>query len=194
MRVVRNNVFETNSSSIHSIAISKNEVPNISGQTIYFGSGEYGWGHSCVTDTAAYLHTAIVGISTPVEYEYRINKIKNVLDKYNVKYKFEPVKYTKYSWDPDLEYVEFVYTDGYIDHVSECRDMVNALVENEDLLLRYLFGNSCIYTGNDNEDYEYGMCNCADPTIWDSNENDDYVQLPNPNYDPEHYDYFMKEN
>ena len=42
MKQIRNGVFETNSSSIHSIAISKEPVINFL-DTIHFRLGEFGW-------------------------------------------------------------------------------------------------------------------------------------------------------
>lgn len=39
MRTIRRGVFESNSSSTHSIAISKEKVPNVAGRHVYFG----GW-------------------------------------------------------------------------------------------------------------------------------------------------------
>ena len=79
MKVMRRNVFESNSSSCHSIAISQDKVPNVAGKHVYFGAGEYGWGQDCVGDTASYLHTAIVDSSTPAQYEERIYKIKEIV-------------------------------------------------------------------------------------------------------------------
>ena len=193
MKVMRRNVFESNSSSCHSIAISKEKVPNVVGRHVYFGAGEYGWEQDCVVDTASYLHTAIVDSSTPAQYEEKINKIKEILDKYGVQYEFAPVKYKKSEYNPDYEYIKFAsphYRWANVDHAGECSELINALLSNEDLLIRYLFGDSCIYTGNDNSDDEDSMCYCAEATIWDDN----YETIPNPNHDAEHYDYFFKGN
>ena len=193
MKTIRRGVFESNSSSTHSIAISKEKVPNVAGRHIYFGAGEYGWEKGCVEDTASYLHTAIVGYSDPAQYEKRINKIKEILDKYGVEYEFEPVKYKKSEYNPDYEYIEFAspnYRWANVDHADGCAELINALLSNEDLLIRYLFGDSCIYTGNDNSDDEDSMCYCAEATIWDDN----YETIQNPNHDAEHYDYFFKGN
>ena len=55
MKQIRTSVFETNSSSTHSIAISKKPVTI--GKYIYFGIGEFGWENDCV-NTADYLYTA----------------------------------------------------------------------------------------------------------------------------------------
>lgn len=193
MKVIRRNVFESNSSSCHSIAIGKEKVPNVAGRHVYFGAGEYGWEQDCVGDTASYLHTAIVDSSTPAQYEERINKIKAILDRYDVQYEFAPVEYKKSEYNPDYEYIEFAssnYKWANVDHAGECTALINALLSNEDLLIRYLFGDSYIYTGNDNSDDEDSMCYCAEATIWDDNNE----PIPNPNHDAEHYDYFFKGN
>ena len=193
MKTIRRGVFESNSSSTHSIAISKEKVPNIAGRHVYFGAGEYGWEQDCVGDTASYLHTAIVDSSTPAQYEEKINKIKEILDRYGVQYEFAPVEYKRSKYNPDYEYIEFAspnYQWAHVDHAYECAELINTLLSNEDLLIRYLFGDSCIYTGNDNSDDEDSMCYCAEATIWDDN----YETIPNPNHDAEHYDYFFKGN
>ena len=193
MKVMRRNVFESNSSSCHSIAISKDKVPNVAGKHVYFGADEYGWEQDCVEDTASYLHTAIVDSSAPTQYEARINKIKEILDRHGVQYEFAPVKYKKSEYNPDYEYIEFAspnYQWAHVDHAYECAELINTLLSNEDLLIRYLFGDSCIYTGNDNSDDEDSMCYCAEATIWDDN----YETIPNTNHDAEHYDYFFKGN
>ena len=56
-RQIRSSVFETNSSSTHSIAISKAHV--VAGKYISFRIGEFGWENGCA-DTADYLYTAIL--------------------------------------------------------------------------------------------------------------------------------------
>ena len=195
MKQIRRGVFETNSSSCHSIAISKEQIPNIAGSKIYFGGGAYGWENDCVTDTASYLYTAIVGSSTPTEYQERINKIKAILDKYHVKYEFAPVEFQeetycgdKYEW---IAFKQKKYNWASVDHAGACSEFIETVLSDEDLLLRYLFGDSCIYTGNDNSNDEDNMCYCAVETIYDWNTRE---IRPNPNHDAEHYDYFFKGN
>ena len=51
---IRSSVFETNSSSTHSIAISKKPV--VAGKYIRFCIGEFGWANG-IADTADYLYT-----------------------------------------------------------------------------------------------------------------------------------------
>ena len=74
----RNGVFETNSSSIHTISIYNNDdyKENMKKDTsVYFGSDEYGWEEDVYTCDASYLWTAIV---TSGRYNHeQIQLIKN---------------------------------------------------------------------------------------------------------------------
>ena len=182
-RQIRNSVFETNSSSTHSIAISK--TPVTIGKSISFNIGEFGWENDCV-DTADYLYTAILEQSDRCDL---LDRLKNILDNYSIEYEFEEPRWHKsdygdYSW---LEY-------GYIDHSGETRELIYALLDNEDLLMRYLFGNSYVYTGNDNQDDRPSGCNIADKYIYEEDEKGHYVEKLNPYHDEENYDYFYKGN
>ena len=171
MKQVRNGVFETNSSSVHSICIQKDKnitLPN----SIYFHTGEYGWEFDCV-DTASYLYTLILNSG---DKEEKLNTLKNILDKHSISYTFEEPK------------------TGYVDHGYEAREFVDAVLNDEDLLLRCLFGtDSCVYTGNDNNVDEDNMCYCAIATDehWNGKE---WVETVNPNHEPDKYDYFYKGN
>ena len=180
MKQIRRNVFETNSSSTHSICISK--APITVGKYIYFGIGEYGWENDCV-DTADYLYTAI--LEQNERYDL-LDRLKEILDNHSIEYEFEEPRWSKssdgkYSW---LDY-------GYVDHSGETREFIFAVLDNEDLLMRYLFGDSRVYTGNDNQDDRPSGCNIADAKYYDWKEEEMVV---NPYLDPEHYDYFYKGN
>ena len=63
MKTIRSNVFETNSSSTHSIAIPKNCETN---NFISFHVGDFGWGWEEV-DPADYFYTAIYETSNTEE-------------------------------------------------------------------------------------------------------------------------------
>ena len=168
---VRHGVFETNSSSTHSIAIPKKAVTGFP-KSIDFYQGEFGWEferHSLPT----YLYTAICNSSNREEY---VEKLKSVLDKHNIEYTF------------DDSY------DGYIDHDGELMDFLEAVFSDEDLLLRCLFGDSVVYTGNDNSGYaedDADGCMIAREEYYDSGKNE-YVE--NPYHDETNYDYFFKGN
>ena len=179
-RQIRNSVFETNSSSTHSIAISKNPV--VAGKHIRFGIGEFGWENDCV-DTADYLYTAILEQD---DRDDLLNRLKEILDKHSIEYEFETPIWDKSS---NGEYTWLSY--GYVDHSYELREFFNIILSDEDLLIRYLFGNSNVYTGNDNQDPEPSGCNVADDKYYDWGSN---KMVVNPYHDPENYDYFFKGN
>lgn len=87
-RQIRNSVFETNSSSTHSIAISKKPV--VIGKFIKFNIGEFGWENDCV-DTADYLYTAILDQDDDVRNDL-LDRLKGILDKHSIEYEFaEPL-------------------------------------------------------------------------------------------------------
>lgn len=183
-RQIRSSVFETNSSSTHSIAISK--APVIAdGKSIHFGIGEYGWENG-TANTANYLYTAILYVYGSEVAEEKIEHLKRILDKYDVSYQFEEPKY----WtSPSGEYT--CLDNGYVDHGSELTEFLEAVFSNEDLLMRYLFGSSIVYTGNDNQDVRPSGCNIADAEYYDW---DEKKWMANPYHDSENYEYFYKGN
>ena len=182
MKQVRRNVFETNSSSTHSICISKKPV-SADGHFIRFHIGEYGWENDCV-DIADYLYTAIL---EQRDRDELLERLKEILDSNNIEYKFEEPKY--WTASSGNKYLD----DGGIDHPNETREFINAVLSDTDMLMRCLFGDSCVYTGNDNQDCSPSGCNIADEIIWEY-ENGQYIEKTNPYHDPEHYDYFYKGN
>ena len=183
-RQIRRSVFETNSSSIHSISISKKPV-DISDKSIHFNIGEFGWENSTV-DTADYLYTAILEL----DEENLLDRLKEVLDKNNIKYSFETPRY-EYSRDGKSKWLDY----GYIDHYGETREFVETVLNDEDMLMRLLFGDSCVYTGNDNSEADYSGKDIAEATIEGYDyKTKEWVSTPNPYHDAENYDYFYKGN
>jgi len=182
MRQTRNGVFETNSSSTHSICISKKPASYLS--YVRFRIGEYGWENDCVEDTASYLYTAILDAYSYEVANEKINHLKHILDKHNVLYDFEEPVYVTGSWGTYLKH-------GYIDHGNECTEFVESVLNDEDMLMRYLFSDSCIYTGNDNQDDDPEGCDIACDEYYDYDRN---KMIKNPYHDPENYDYFYKGN
>jgi len=147
MKVIRSGVFETNSSSTHSICITKNNILDDKQDFIKFTIGEFGWEHEKYTtpyEKAQYLYTAILENK---QYDL-IYKIKTILDSHNIKYEFEEPKFYTSS---DGKYKYLAY--GYIDHSDELDDFLE-ICEDEDKLMKFLFSSeSFIITGNDNDDY-----------------------------------------
>jgi hypothetical protein len=178
MKQIRRGVFETNSSSTHSICIQKKPATP---RSIHFTFGEYGWEQRTVYDTASYLYTLIMNRDDAKE---KLARLKEILDAHNIEYTFaNPGQY-------DDDY----FGCGYVDHSYAAGNFVEAVLNDEDLLFRYLFGfDSCIYTGNDNSSADDAMC-------WAAFEYDEHyiggewVKTPNPNHESDKYDYFFKGN
>ena len=81
--------------------------------------------------------------------------------------------------------------NGYVDHGDELAEFLDIILSNEDLLMRYLFGDSTVYTGNDNQDNDPSGCNIAEAEYYDWGAN---KWMPNPYHDTENYEYFYKGN
>lgn len=136
---VRCNVFETNSSSTHSMAIPQKiaEVP----YHVNFSLGEYGW-ETGSPDPASYLWTAICYIHSDNIEKYK-KKLSEICDKYGVAEDYQMPEYDK---DGYMEY-------GYIDHGDELNSFIDMLFEDDDKLARFIFGG-LVFTGNDNDEFD----------------------------------------
>jgi len=144
-RQIRKNVFETNSSSTHAICITKRKVdkdnfPN----SVEFNHDEFGWEFEVYEDVqnkASYLYQAICDLcyeDNKKKSKY-IDQIYDTLGKYGIECSFDTNDKDESGWSV-----------GYIDHGNDTEDFVNAVMNNENRLLRYLFGESKVITGNDN--------------------------------------------
>ena len=192
---IRNGVFETNSSSTHSIAIPK-KCDKIVNQ-VRFGLDEYGWENSVVYDTASYLYTAIMCAYNEPERIKKLARLTTILNTHGIAYTFEKPQWETY----DSGYK--VLANGYIDHAGETCDLVDALLDDEDMLIRYLSAG-VVYTGNDNQEPRYDGCNICDDYIddYDYEYDEDkkrwkevrHIYGLNPYHDEENYDYFYKSN
>lgn len=166
MKIVRNKVFETNSSSTHVISITKHEGYKIP-KHIDFKFGEFGWSYKVYRDMeskASYLYTL-------TEYSNRelyLNKIKEYLDEENITYTFEDRKVDSYGWDDN----------GHIDHGKSNPEIIKEVLESKEKFFRFLFDTrSYVTTGNDNENsffipeigYKYDFCDDTTYTYekWD---------------------------
>lgn len=149
MRQIRSNVFETNSSSIHSIAIPRS-FPFC--RYITFRIGEFGWGWDEV-EPSDYFYTAIYETSdTKEEVEEKIEKLKDILNSHHIEYDFEEANAK--TWHSDYSNRDYYsLEDGYIDHGNELKDFVTELLDDGDKLVRFLSGG-LVFTGNDNSNTE----------------------------------------
>lgn len=149
MIAIRNNFFETNSSSVHVLVIPKDTNIHIPTK-IYLHRGKYGWETDDVIDTIDYFYQACVDrgqeeVMKFIEYLKR----KGVEE---IHYKELDYSHEENTWQ----------TSGWIDHSNEIP--LDEFFNNESLLDRFLFGEgSFVRTGNDN-----GRDECPDENDFDS--------------------------
>lgn len=154
MKQIRQSVFETNSSSTHSICIAKNVELDIP-KTLQFKFGEFGWECDTLNSTyekASYLYTGLYANSRKGD----IAKIKQLLEDNEIEVSFEEpiVRMRSYTnSEGKLEEYESCDNSGYVDHSYDLADFLDAVCENKETLFNYLFSPlSFIITGNDNDD------------------------------------------
>lgn len=193
-RQIRCSVFETNSSSTHSIAIPKySYVP----EYVSFHIGEFGWEWD-EANAEDYLYTAIyVTSDTEVEAEEKIAKLKNILTERGISYNFGRVAthvwHDPYDKSGNRDY--FYLDNGYIDHGYELAGFVDELLNDGDKLVRFI-SEGLVFTGNDNSDYD-GFVDRDQEFIEDYNwRTKKTTRRKNPYYmsDHEAYEWYRKGN
>ena len=192
---IRRNVFETNSSSTHSIAIPKDTSKDYRGRTVYFYMGEYGWEFD-EPDPASYLYTAIncFWASEPDIREEKLNFLKNTLEKHGINYTMPEVKFEEAWKNKETGRQYYNPEHGYIDHDHELGEFLEAVFRDEDTLLSFIF-DGLVYTGNDNSDslacfpqQRFGEEYAGKDKGW--------VQVENEYYDPNsvNFNWYVKGN
>ena len=189
MYSIRKGVFETNSSSTHSIVIERGKLNfeealercfGKKGNVILFEGGEFGWEYG-VADNTQYLWTAILQ-SVWKDDEDALEEWK---------------KYISHALGAYGYQAEFLLpTENdfwYIDHSYELEDFINWIAQNPDNLIRYLVTGE-VYTGNDNDEYMDNLCTMACGTYWGERPDGTWGEIPNPDHDEKKYIYFYKGN
>lgn len=148
---VRYVTYETNSSSIHALVIqNKNVSKEDMKYTLTIKHGDYGWErefYDWPNARVSYMCQALVTHKKSQEAEEALKPLLKIFDKYGIKYEFEDDYFKPDDWG-DL--------DGYIDHVEEVYDFFIDMMHSDKKVLRFIFGDdSAIYTGNDNDDFEW---------------------------------------
>lgn len=152
-RQIRQGVFESNSSSTHSLCIATGTEYSVP-HNVEFGFGDFGWSFDKLSsrqERANYLYTCLAYLEPDKLKEY-LQFIHTALKHAGVEDIFyEDFKFSIGSWRGDLTFwIE--PGDGYVDHGDEARDFVDSVCSDEKLLLDYLFSDkSYILTGNDND-------------------------------------------
>lgn len=150
-RQIRRSVYETNSSSTHAICIAKDgyELKD----HIDFHTGEYGWEcneYGDLDNKASYLITAILSMDKESADE-KLIQLEGILDENEITYTIPELNVNSYEYGKKKHYYYDIGYD-YIDHAGELRPWLDDLLSDADKLFRYLFGDSFIVTGNDNDD------------------------------------------
>ena len=175
---IRQGIFETNSSSVHAICISKK--PYVLPEKIVFNACEYGWEDN-KRKLPDYLYTALIEFEDTQKLEH----MKKLIESLGVECVYRKPKVIHSEWGD--------YYDCGIDHSINLCDFISSVFSDDDLLLRCLFSDgSYVHTGNDNSD----TCpNEADEYIEEYDQDaDEWVRKPNPNHKPDKFDYFEKGN
>lgn len=164
---IRQSVFETNSSSTHAISVASffPEDWNISYKVpdkVHFSlDREFGWEFETYDDIAskaAYLWLIICDMHSDAKDLDDLKAVKTHIEKVltNAGVKevtFDMGSYKECTWRKDGSmYLDY---SGYIDHSYDAHEFAKTLLENDEMLLAYLFdSDSCVATGNDNDDAE----------------------------------------
>lgn len=151
---IRRGTFETNSSSTHSICVTRSdekcEIPER--LEINISDFEFGWEYEDYGTTEEKFAYLVMGIISG--YEDNFLKVSQKLEKL-IKIIGQWVKCVKiYGLNVECYDGKMYYeTDGYVDHANEMYELIDALLNDEEMLKRYLFSyESFILTGNDNTD------------------------------------------
>lgn len=147
---IRQGVFETNSSSTHSICIAKNAQLTLPTQ-LHFEFGEFGWESNTldsVDEKASYLYTGLMANERKKDFENIVKLLRDT----GIQVTAEDPIYEQYTYEGNNG-SSYIKNGGYVDHSDKLKEFLDAVCEDEGKLLRYLFSPlSFIITGNDNDD------------------------------------------
>jgi len=163
-RVIRQNIFETNSSSMHSFTIGKKRdeklVPYADG-FIYLETGDYGWeieDYYDPRDRASYVLTYAVSTDNIERFEKLDDAFcKHIPNCTGIKINFTPCckkitqqEFISESICPHCE-SDLYGNKGYIDHQSTEDGQLDVIFESTDTLIDFIFSSdSTLHTDNDN--------------------------------------------
>lgn len=174
-RQIRNGVFETNSSSTHSICIAKNPATLLPiPECLDFEFNSYGWEEDKLTsvrEKVRYLYTCIGYLESEQKIKEVLQFIVKTLQKHGVKHiYFDSFEfYVCCDYNGNIETFIYPGRDGSIDHGDETTEFVEDVCSDENKLINFLFSDqSFILTGNDNEG--------TDVTIRVDYEHDEYYK------------------
>jgi len=149
---IRKQVFETNSSSVHTLSINNTDTSKLDDipteQEIFLKEQEFGWeylNYNSFKDKVDYIYTYIKNLYyEPSEKEKK--EIENEL---------QYLKSVILEVCPKIVISENKDTEGWIDHDIELNELWIKFKENKELLKQFLFcSDSVLITDNDNHSYD----------------------------------------
>lgn len=152
MKQIRRAIFETNSSSLHTLVVPK--TISTDNKKIYFYFDSFGWESWEGECGASYFYTAIYELYSEDEAERIMNNVIDVMNRYGFECEVSSSKY------------DDIYST--IDHAYELKPFIERLLSNEDELVAFITGGY-VYTGNDNEEESFP------PNSFEDTENIAYV-------------------
>ena len=139
---IRKNVFETNSSSTHSMCITNNvnyEHPTY----VLFQFGDFGWEYNILKNPfnkASYLFTLAASLKLDDDF---VEVVSEWLSEDNIEYDFQCSYFLDSSGNQLI--------NGYVDHSNEAYDFYEYVLSDKEIFYKFLFSDeSFIITGNDN--------------------------------------------
>lgn len=169
---IRKGIFETNSSSVHTLCINKRNDLKIPNSFKFDRGEEFGWSYDTYNDDMSkgdYLYQLIENYAFYMgKDEFESSDI--YLTKYdgNVKL-YCPEDYPEYDamikkyekelkdkiesilsnygcvniiWEPSHENDKKIFGNGYIDHACEAHQFLRDMLDNPELLINFLFNNN----------------------------------------------------
>lgn len=161
-RQIRRSVFETNSSSMHSLSITSGVIePNHMSvndeDKIEVELGEFGWGYDCYTDQLnklSYLMTMCTGTcgATTEEGFYESESFKKIEDAIREYCGCSGIEIVNANFHTDEwsggKYLDY---DGYIDHQSMYNSVDDFLADYNTDIIEFVFNpNVKLIIDNDN--------------------------------------------
>ena len=162
-QTIRTNTFETNSSSLHTLTVSKMDANpeslNDLDFNVYFGS--FGWEKESYTNPVAIVQY----LWTLVHYAGVNNKYMKLMKEWLPNCNFIEPESLRIEHDNDGEFYDMDYADGYIDHAHDWLDSVYNCYTNKTIgsapideifsskeMFANLVLNGRLATWNDNDD------------------------------------------
>ena len=173
---IRRGVFETNSSSVHSVSIVKDNFKcSLPKKFVINCDGEFGWEWDTYDDSAskaAYLYQAIKYYTEKnANANDEKERLQDLMDKFignlesygievECTYRFTKIASMEIGPNENYYYAVFVDengneppVDGYLDHGSKTKEFVDYVLSSPENTVKFIFDNRCyIETGNDNEE------------------------------------------